>query len=40
MIDAIDADYINSHGYYLVELISLKYTIQENKTVDSQVLEY
>ena len=38
-IGAIDSDYIHSYGYYMVELKSSTYTLQEYKTIDGQVID-
>ena len=35
----LDADNRNSHGYYIVQFLSLPYNHQENKTIDGKVIE-
>ena len=37
-IGAIDVYDKHTHGYYMVEFTSLPYTLQENKTIDGQII--
>ena len=37
-IGAIYTDNRHSHGYYMVEFTSFPYTLQENKTIDGQII--
>ena len=39
LVGYVDADDRHSHGYYMIGFLYFPYNVQENKTIDRQVIE-